>query len=105
MGVKASPGNTMILNLSFTTQGDPMPRAPEAQPLESRRGGEPADALVCTSCGDVVSFDAGGFEGLRDGLARSLGFELETHRLRLFGRCAPCQLADSAARHHRRGRA
>ncbi len=95
----------MILNLSFTMQGDPMPRAPEARPMEFRRGGEPADALVCTTCGDVVSFDAGGLEGLRDGLARSLGFELETHRLRLFGRCAPCQLADAAARHHGWGHA
>jgi Fe2+ or Zn2+ uptake regulation protein len=95
----------MILNLSFTMQGDSMPRAPDVHPTESRRGGEPADALVCTRCGDVVSFDAGGLEGLRDGLARSLGFELASHRLRLFGRCAPCQLADAAARQHGWGHA
>jgi hypothetical protein len=104
IGVNADPGEAMILNLSFTMQGDPMPHVADAHPPESRRAGEPADELVCTSCGDVVSFDAGGLDGLRDGLARSLGFELASHRLRLFGRCAPCQLSD-AARIHGWGRA
>jgi Ferric uptake regulator family len=95
----------MILNLSFTMQGDSMPHPPDAHPAEPRRDGEPADALVCTSCGDVVSFDADGLDPLRDRLERSLGFELVDHRLRLFGRCAPCRLADDAARLHGWGRA
>jgi Fe2+ or Zn2+ uptake regulation protein len=73
--------------------------------LESRRSGEPADALVCTCCGDVVSFDADGLEGLRAGVAHRAGFELASHRLRLFGRCMPCQLAEAAARLQGWGRA
>jgi Fur family ferric uptake transcriptional regulator len=48
------------------------------------------DHLICTVCGRIVEFENEEIERLQDETARRHGFRLETHSLRLFGRCASC---------------
>src|SRR4051794_28606180 len=54
--------------------------------------------LICTACGRITDYD--GCDDvlvmLRDRAATEAGFELEQHRLDLYGRCAPCTATGSA---------
>jgi Fur family ferric uptake transcriptional regulator len=49
------------------------------------------DHLICTSCGDIVEFANEKIEVLQALVARRHGFEVESHRLELYGRCARCR--------------
>ncbi len=49
------------------------------------------DHLICTSCGDIVEFESERIEELQERVARRHGFEVEHHRLEIYGRCARCR--------------
>lgn len=51
------------------------------------------DHLICTVCGDIVEFANDRIEALQESIARRHGFEVESHRLELYGRCARCRTA------------
>ncbi|MDP6407870.1 MAG: Fur family transcriptional regulator [Planctomycetota bacterium] len=48
------------------------------------------DHLICTDCGRICEFREPRIEKLQREVARSQGFTLESHSLRLMGRCASC---------------
>jgi Fur family transcriptional regulator, peroxide stress response regulator len=58
--------------------------------------------LICTACGRITDYDGCDdvVRALRDRAAHDEGFELEEHRLDLYGRCAPCSGADGARTGH-----
>ena len=47
--------------------------------------------VVCSSCGRSTPVEDTGIERLADAIGRSTGYQVETHRLELFGRCPACQ--------------
>ena len=49
------------------------------------------DHLICTGCGEIVEFANEKIETLQALVARRHGFEVESHRLELYGRCARCR--------------
>lgn len=49
------------------------------------------DHLICTGCGRIVEFENERIEDLQRRVARSHGFEVESHKLELYGRCAACR--------------
>ena len=58
------------------------------EPAEGRRH---HDHLICTGCGRIVEFENEKIEELQRRVARSHGFEVESHKLELYGRCAACR--------------
>jgi Fur family ferric uptake transcriptional regulator len=55
--------------------------------------GEHHHHVICSGCGEVAEFSSDGLEdGLAD-IARRTGFEIDTHRLELYGRCGRCRRA------------
>jgi Fur family ferric uptake transcriptional regulator len=48
------------------------------------------DHLICTACGAIVEFANDRIEALQAKVAERHGFEVESHRLELYGRCADC---------------
>ena len=55
------------------------------------------DHLICTACGAILEFEDHDIEELQEGVARRHGFEIASHRMELYGRCADCI---AAGRHH-----
>ena len=53
--------------------------------------------LICTACGRITDYDGCDdvLRALRDRASSDAGFELEEHRLDLYGRCALCVVAES----------
>ncbi len=51
------------------------------------------DHLICTGCEKIVEFENDEIERLQDDVASAHGFDLQSHSLRLYGRCADCRLA------------
>jgi Fur family ferric uptake transcriptional regulator len=49
------------------------------------------DHLICTRCGNVQEFENPKIENLQEEVASSYGFQIETHRLELYGVCKGCQ--------------
>jgi Fur family ferric uptake transcriptional regulator len=49
------------------------------------------DHLICTRCGEIVEFVSEQIEALQAAVARRHGFEVERHRLELYGRCGRCR--------------
>lgn len=49
------------------------------------------DHLICTACGAIVEFESERIEELQDRVARRHGFEVEHHRLEIYGRCVRCR--------------
>ncbi len=47
--------------------------------------------LVCVSCGAISEVEDCGIEAVTAEAARRSGFEIQSHRLELFGRCPRCQ--------------
>ena len=45
------------------------------------------DHLICNQCGHIVEFCNESLEDLQEQIARSLGFQLKTHRMELFADC------------------
>jgi Fur family ferric uptake transcriptional regulator len=54
------------------------------------------DHLICTGCGEIVEFANEKIETLQSLVARRHGFEVESHKLELYGRCARCRSAREA---------
>jgi len=50
--------------------------------------------LVCVSCGAISEVDDCGINAVTDEAARRSGFEIQSHRLELFGRCPRCKNAE-----------
>jgi Fur family transcriptional regulator, peroxide stress response regulator len=52
--------------------------------------------LICTACGRITDYDGCDdvLRALRDRAASDAGFELEEHRLDLYGRCALCVVSE-----------
>jgi Fur family transcriptional regulator, ferric uptake regulator len=49
------------------------------------------DHLICTRCGAIEEFAEERIETLQARVAQGHGFEVETHKLELYGRCATCR--------------
>ncbi len=47
--------------------------------------------VVCSGCGQVAEFSSPGLEDVLQGAARSTDFEIDTHRLELYGLCPGCR--------------
>ncbi len=62
---------------------------------ESAAGRAHHDHLICTRCGEIVEFANELIESQQAQVARRHGFEVESHRLELYGRCARCKEAGS----------
>jgi Fur family ferric uptake transcriptional regulator len=58
---------------------------------EATAGREHHDHLICTGCGAIVEFANERIETLQATVARSHGFEVESHKLELYGRCTRCR--------------
>jgi Fur family ferric uptake transcriptional regulator len=63
---------------------------------EAAAGRPHHDHLICTSCGEIVEFANERIESLQELVAKRHGFEVESHRLELYGRCARCRRAQEA---------
>jgi Fur family ferric uptake transcriptional regulator len=51
------------------------------------------DHLICTRCGAIEEFAEERIETLQTRVAATRGFQVETHKLELYGRCAACRRA------------
>ena len=49
--------------------------------------------VVCSECGAVSDFSSHDIEDLVEELGRRTGFEIDSHRLELYGRCRRCRAA------------
>lgn len=47
--------------------------------------------VVCVSCGGITEVEDCGIDAVTSEVARRSGFEIQSHRLELFGRCPGCQ--------------
>jgi Fur family ferric uptake transcriptional regulator len=65
---------------------------------ESALGRTHHDHLICTGCGAIVEFANEEIERLQVLVARRHAFEVETHRLELYGRCATCRGRGASAK-------
>jgi Fur family ferric uptake transcriptional regulator len=63
---------------------------------EAATGRPHHDHLICTSCGEIVEFANERIESLQEMVAKRHGFEVQSHRLELYGRCARCRRAAEA---------
>lgn len=64
---------------------------------EAAAGRAHHDHLICTTCGEIVEFANEKIESLQESVARSHGFDVETHKLELYGRCSRCRGAREAS--------
>ena len=55
------------------------------------------DHLICTGCGEITEFSNPRIEALQAAVARQHGFDVETHKLELYGRCEACREVGGAA--------
>ena len=67
--------------------GDGHTRYEPAAPDED----EHHDHLICTACGSIVEFVDSRIEALQDKVAAEHGFEVEHHRMELYGICKKCR--------------
>jgi Fe2+ or Zn2+ uptake regulation protein len=49
--------------------------------------------VVCSSCGRATEIDDAGLRAVVDTIAERTGYEIDSHRLELFGRCPACRAA------------
>ncbi len=49
--------------------------------------------LVCSGCGRVTDVDDAGLSGAVAAVERTTGWQVDTHRLELYGRCPRCRAA------------
>ena len=54
------------------------------------------DHLICTVCGEIVEFANERIEILQAQVAQSHGFQVQSHKLELYGRCARCRRSPDA---------
>jgi Fur family ferric uptake transcriptional regulator len=48
------------------------------------------DHMICTECGTILEFVSPDIERLQDEIADAYGFDIESHRHQIFGRCQKC---------------
>jgi len=53
--------------------------------------------LVCSGCGRAVGVDEGKLDAALREVGRSTGYQIDSHRLELFGTCPDCQARAEAA--------
>jgi Fur family ferric uptake transcriptional regulator len=53
------------------------------------------DHCICTTCGKIIEFEDETIERLQEATAARFGFELQSHKMELYGRCADCAAAGS----------
>jgi len=63
---------------------------------EAAEGRGHHDHLICTGCGAIVEFSNDRIESLQTLVARRHGFDVENHKLELYGRCQRCRRATRA---------
>jgi Fur family ferric uptake transcriptional regulator len=49
------------------------------------------DHLICTKCGRIIEFYNEKIEQLQDDVAKAHGFEVQHHRMELYGLCPNCK--------------
>jgi Fur family ferric uptake transcriptional regulator len=54
------------------------------------------DHLICTGCGRIVEFENEKIEELQIRVAHGQGFEVDSHKLELYGRCERCRRGGGA---------
>lgn len=54
-------------------------------------GHEHHDHMVCVGCGAIIEFRDEELERRQDAAAKRAGFRIESHSLRIYGRCRGCQ--------------
>jgi Fur family ferric uptake transcriptional regulator len=59
------------------------------------------DHMVCVQCGAIFEFVDAALERRQEAAARRIGFRIERHSLRLYGRCRDCQRGARAERGER----
>jgi Fur family ferric uptake transcriptional regulator len=58
---------------------------------EHANEGEHHDHLVCTRCGTIIEFENETIEQLQQDVAAAHGFQIENHKLELYGVCVKCK--------------
>lgn len=53
--------------------------------------GEHHDHLVCTGCGAIIEFANETIEKLQDEIANRHGFQIQSHKLEIYGLCSNCR--------------
>jgi Fur family ferric uptake transcriptional regulator len=53
--------------------------------------GDHHDHLICNRCGEIVEFENGRIEALQQDVARKNGFQVQSHKLEIYGLCRNCQ--------------
>ncbi|RMD84035.1 MAG: transcriptional repressor [Candidatus Dadabacteria bacterium] len=51
------------------------------------------DHCICTSCGKIIEFEDDEIERLQEAVAERFDFELQSHRMELYGLCSTCRQA------------
>jgi Fur family ferric uptake transcriptional regulator len=49
------------------------------------------DHLICTRCGEIVEFENERIEALQADVAKKNGFQVQSHKLEIYGLCSKCQ--------------
>jgi len=49
------------------------------------------DHLICTSCGNIIEFQCDLIEDDKQRIAKQYKFEINSHKLEIFGLCSKCQ--------------
>ena len=49
------------------------------------------DHLICTTCGRIIEFENEQIEALQQGVAKKNRFQVQSHKLELYGHCEECQ--------------
>ncbi len=48
------------------------------------------DHLICTRCGAIIEFENSRIEELQNDVARRKGFQVQSHKLEIYGLCRDC---------------
>jgi len=49
------------------------------------------DHLICTGCGEIIEFENERIEELQQDVAKRNRFEVQSHKLEIYGLCSKCQ--------------
>jgi len=58
--------------------------------FEYKSANDHHDHLICTQCGAIIEFENERIEALQKDVAKKKGFNVQSHKLELYGRCAGC---------------
>jgi Fur family ferric uptake transcriptional regulator len=63
---------------------------------EHQAGETQHDYLICTSCGKVARFQRETMDRLQEEIAAELGFTVQSRRLKIYGLCDSCAVAEGS---------